>query len=159
MKLSSQITKKIVSQKKLGKRIVLVTGVFDLLHQEHLNFLTKAKKIGDFLVVALESDVRVRQMKGPLRPQNNQEVRVNNIKSLKIADLVFLLPEEFDHPQDREDFIARLQPDILAVSAHTNFLDQKRQIMEKFGGKLIVVHQHNPQVSSTIILNGQNKTK
>jgi rfaE bifunctional protein nucleotidyltransferase chain/domain len=153
MKINAKLLQKIANQKKLGKKIVLVTGVFDVLHQEHVEFLTKAKGVGDFLMVGLESDVRVKKMKGEDRPINNEVTRVKNLASLSIADWVFLLPEKFDNPLDREKLIIQLQPDILAVSSHTNHLDKKRAIMEKFGGQLLVVLKHNPQVSSTIIIN------
>src|SRR3990172_12032671 len=58
--------------RSLGKKIVLVTGVFDLLHDEHRNFLKVAKKAGDFLIVGLESDTRVRALKGVGRPVHDQ---------------------------------------------------------------------------------------
>jgi rfaE bifunctional protein nucleotidyltransferase chain/domain len=134
------------------KKIVLATGVFDILHQEHLLFLEKAKKTGDVLIVGLESDVRVKIMKGEGRPINSQAKRKTILEEQKIADLVFILPEEFCTPQDHDDLIRIIHPDILAVSSHTSHLDKKRAIVEKYGGELRVVHQHNPSISTTLIL-------
>ena len=60
---------------------ILVTGVFDLLHQEHINFLTKAKAVGDILVVGLETDTRVKQLKGFNRPINSTKDRLQNLEN------------------------------------------------------------------------------
>lgn len=131
---------------------VLVTGVFDILHQEHQLFLEKAKALGGELWVGLESDTRVKQIKGPDRPINNQDVRQQNLEALGIADHVFILPEQFSQPADHERLIAELKPDVLAVSSHTDHLDKKQALLAKFGGQVVIVHQHNPAVSTTQLL-------
>ncbi len=138
--------------KRHGKKIVLVTGVFDLLHQEHINFLKKASKVGDLLFVGVECDKRVKQMKGADRPKDNELLRIKKIRHLGIADCVFLLPEDFDNPEVRKNFILKLRPDILAVSSHTKFIKQKQQIMSLVGGEVKIVHQHNPLISTTKII-------
>lgn len=135
--------------KTAGKTIVLATGVFDILHQEHVNFLKKAKTAGSILIVALETDRRVKAVKGEDRPIHSQEKRMYNLKNLDIADYVILLPEQFDQQADWENFINQLRPDIYAVSSHTKYLDNKRYIMEKFGGRLQIVHRYNPNISTT----------
>lgn len=132
--------------------LTLVTGVFDLLHQEHLNFLQAAKKTADLLIVGLESDRRVKEIKGPDRPINEQNRRLANLAEKGIADLVFILPEDFKSSSAHEALIDKIRPDNLAVSAHTSFIAEKRRIMNKFTGKLIVVHEHNPNYSSTRLL-------
>jgi rfaE bifunctional protein nucleotidyltransferase chain/domain len=139
--------------------VVLVTGVFDLIHQEHKNFLNKAKQAGDILLVGLETDRRVTAIKGPGRPVNSQIQRLLNLEKLKIADLVFLLPEEFSKPADHETLISRIMPDILAVSSHTQHLAAKSSILQKYGGRVLVVHQHNPRISSTILINREKLKK
>ena len=136
-----------------GQTIVLVTGVFDLLHQEHVNFLKKAKAAGNILVVGLETDARVREIKGEKIPINRQAVRLKNLENLHLADYVFLLPQAFNRQGHWENFIATLRPDIYAVSSHTNYLANKRKIMTKFGGVVKIVHQFNPAVSTTQLLN------
>ncbi len=75
-------------RKQQQKTLTLVTGVFDLLHEEHLRFLQKAKKTADFLLVGVESDLRVRQMKGQNRPLNDQLHRLQNLQKLGIADFI-----------------------------------------------------------------------
>jgi rfaE bifunctional protein nucleotidyltransferase chain/domain len=138
--------------KSKNKKVTLVTGVFDILHDEHIKFLQKAKKIGSILVVAIESDTRVRQMKGEGRPINPCKVRIANIEKLSLADTVIVLPEKFSTPKDHQKFIESIKPDFLAVSSHTAHLDKKTKIMNMVGGKVVVVHKHNPKVSTTQII-------
>jgi len=131
---------------------ILVTGVFDILHKEHVNFLKKAKKLGDFLIVGIESDKRVKKLKGESRPINNQESRIKNLKLLKIADEVFVLPENMGNKKMQKKVIREVKPDFLAVSSHTPFLNEKKAIIEKYGGKLVVVHEENPDISTSKLL-------
>lgn len=144
---------------KKYRNIVLVTGVFDLLHKEHLLFLTKAKALGDYLVVGIEADARVRQLKGEQRPVLSQEKRQKNLELLKIADQVLILPEKFSNPEDHLNFVKKVGANILAVSSHTMHLDKKRAILEKIGGKVVVVHEHNPKVSTSILLEKATKSR
>lgn len=144
-----------VTLRKAGKKIVLATGVFDILHQEHIVFLQKAKKEGDYLIVGLESDVRVRKIKGHDRPINPQSNRIKNIIKLNLVDRAFLLPEKFDTPKDHENLIKKIKPDVLAVSSHTKYIDKKSKIVEKYGGQVKIVHQHNPLFSTTLSIRKQ----
>lgn|SRR3990167_8536765 len=132
--------------------VVLATGVFDVLHAEHIKFLTAAKQAGNTLIVGLETDTRVRELKGPHRPINNLTTRLKNIANLNIADYVFSLENTMHTQVAREKFIRILHPNILAVSANTPHLDKKRQLMTLVGGKVQIVHPHNPQVSTSKIL-------
>src|SRR5258708_4108344 len=93
-----------------NKKIVLATGVFDLLHEEHKNFLLKAKKIGDVLAVGIESDKRVKQLKGDERPINSEQLRKQNLEKWGIADKVFILPEQFSSAADHDALIAVVKP-------------------------------------------------
>ncbi|MCL4208346.1 adenylyltransferase/cytidyltransferase family protein [Patescibacteria group bacterium] len=136
----------------MDKKTVLVTGVFDLLHEEHLNFLKKAKKLGNRLVIGIESDKRVKEIKGISRPVLSEQIRKKNLEKLLLADEVFILPEQFNKPEDHLNLIKKVGAKILAVSSHTAHLDKKQQIMEKVGGNVVVVHEHNPRVSTSILL-------
>lgn len=136
---------------------ILVTGVFDGLHQEHVNFLRKAKALGGYLFVGLESDKRVSQIKGPGRPRVKQHQRLKAIRDRGLADSVFILPEHFSSTMDHEAFIREVRPNILAVSASTPHLEEKRKIVEAAGGVVQVIHDHNPEVSTTQILAEQKK--
>lgn len=131
---------------------ILATGVFDILHQEHIAFLRKAKELGGRLLVGIESDVRVREMKGEGRPINSQDIRQRNLEDLAIADEVFVLPEQFKTDEDHLALIRKINPDVLAVSSHTPFLVEKTRLMSEIGGRVVVVHEHNPKVSTTQLL-------
>lgn len=131
---------------------VLVTGVFDVLHFEHKNFLKKAKGLGDILLVGVESDKRVREIKGKGRPINLQEKRVESLRNLGIANKVFVLPEKFSESKDHLKFLKKIKPDFLAVSSHTAHLEKKKEIMSQVEGKLVVVHEQNPKISTTKII-------
>ena len=70
------------------------------------------------------------------------------------------MPEQFTERKDHQALIDQLKPDFLAVSEHSPFLDVKREIIESVGGKLVIVHPHNPAISSTkIIKSRQNSQK
>jgi cytidyltransferase-like protein len=135
---------------KEGKRIVLATGFFDLLHVEHINFLKNAKKSGDILIVAVESDVRARALKGPDRPFQPQKERCEQVAVF--ADYVIALSDDFDHQEAYESLMSAVRPDVYAVSSHTQYLENKRALTEKYGGVLRVVHEHNPATSTTQII-------
>ncbi|MCA9370271.1 adenylyltransferase/cytidyltransferase family protein, partial [Candidatus Woesebacteria bacterium] len=81
------------------KPIVLVTGVFDILHHAHVAFLHAAQQLGGTLIVGVESDVRVKILKGENRPINSAQKRVEEIENIKIAHCVFILPELFSKPE------------------------------------------------------------
>ncbi|MDQ5950976.1 MAG: hypothetical protein QG639_253 [Patescibacteria group bacterium] len=138
------------------KEKVLVTGVFDILHQEHLIFLKKAASVGP-LYVGLESDIRVKRIKGDGRPVNSQQVRKKNLEELGIAQEVFVLPETFDSPEERLRFLNELKPTVLAVSSHSPHLENKARLMQEIGGRVEIVHQFNPEVSTTKILEERAK--
>lgn len=148
----------IKSQASKGKTIVLATGFFDLLHQEHINFLNEASKLGDILVVGVESDQRAKQLKGPNRPIIPQSKRSQTLNNLEVVDYVINLPPSFFKASERENLIKEIKPNILAVSQRSPKIDNKKKLIEKYHGKLIVTHKHNPNISTTITLRNIKKS-
>jgi len=142
---------------KAKKTLTLVTGVFDLLHQEHSNFLLKAKQLGDLLLIGLEADVRVKQLKGANRPINNQAQRLVNLRAWNIADYIFILPENFSKSAEHRHLIEYIRPNFMAISSHTAFALEKEAILADFGAKLVVVHEFNPQFSSSLMIKNIKK--
>ncbi|MCD8484030.1 adenylyltransferase/cytidyltransferase family protein [Candidatus Woesebacteria bacterium] len=142
----------VASAQLLGKKVVFVTGVFDVLHSEHRRFLERAQAAGDVLVVGIETDQRVREMKGPDRPRDNESTRLKKVSDLPTVDAAALLPVAFRKPEHYRAIIDLLRPNSLAVSSHSPHQDKKQAILEAFGGTLEVVHEHNPLVSTTQIL-------
>lgn len=135
-----------------GLKVVLATGVFDLLHLEHLRFLTKAKAAGDKLIVGLETDARVRRIKGSHRPVNSAKIRLEQLRALAAVDLAFVLPQQFSRQEDWINFMTALKPDLYAVSSHTAHLANKRLICRRLGITCRVVHRFNPTVSTSLLL-------
>lgn len=130
-----------------GTKLVLATGFFDLLHSEHINFLTKARAVGDVLIVAVESDERARLLKGEGRPIETQKIRAEHL--LPYCDYVIELGADFDNPAAFESLIAAVRPTVLAVSSHTLHQDKKQALVVKYGGSLKIVHDWNPSISTT----------
>lgn len=114
-------------------RLVFTNGVFDLLHVGHVRYLTEARALGDALVVAINSDRTVRELKGPDRPVFDQAERAEILAALKVVDYVIV----FDDVSPRK-LIAMLLPDIL-VKGGDYQLDQihGREEVEAAGGKVI----------------------
>lgn len=133
-------------------KTILVTGVFDVLHSEHKKLLIAAKKLGGILLVGVETDARVRRLKGPGRPVNLLSLRLKNLRRLGIADQVFALPKQFNDLNHFTALINQIRPDILAVSSSTPYLAVKRRILEQCGGRVIVVLPHNPKISTTKLI-------
>ena len=93
--------------KQAGQRVVFTNGCFDLLHLGHVQYLTEARALGDILVVGLNSDASVRQLKGPERPLVDQAARAQVMSALRPVDHVVIF-EEFT----AEAIVGELQPDI-----------------------------------------------
>jgi len=95
--------------KKEGEKIVLTNGCFDILHPGHVRYLQQAKALGDRLIILVNSDASVKRLKGPERPLNDVDYRMEMLAALECVDWV--LPFEGDTPKDEIDY---LLPDILA---------------------------------------------
>lgn len=91
-----------------NKKIVFTNGCFDILHVGHVRYLSQAKALGDILVVGINSDRSVSQLKGPTRPIQNENDRAEILSSLKSVDLVTIFDEETPL-----ELIKLLQPDVL----------------------------------------------
>ena len=77
-----------------GKKIVFTNGCFDILHRGHVTYLAEARKLGDLLVIGLNSDASVKRLKGPERPINNERDRQYVLSQLKSVDFVEIFTED-----------------------------------------------------------------
>ncbi|MCX7879939.1 MAG: D-glycero-beta-D-manno-heptose 1-phosphate adenylyltransferase [Ignavibacteria bacterium] len=118
-----------------GKIIVFTNGCFDLLHLGHLYYLQEAKKLGDVLVVGLNSDSSVKRLKGENRPIFNQEHRSSILDALKPIDYVVIFEE--DTPLE---LIKIVQPNIL-VKGGDYSIDNVvgAEFVQSYGGKVIII--------------------
>ena len=126
-------------------RIVFTNGCFDLLHVGHVQYLREAKKLGDILVLGLNSDSSVKQLKGPSRPIQNENDRAEIISELKSVDYVVIFSDETPLK-----LIQEVKPDILVKGGDWK-IDQivGSDFVIKNGGK----------VMSLCLVEGRSTTK
>lgn len=121
--------------RKAGKTYVFTNGCFDILHAGHIRLLKKAKSFGDFLIVGLNSDRSVKQIKGLKRPIVPQDQRVEVLSAIESVDYIIM----YDKPTPLE-LILRVKPDVLVKGE-----DWKDKVvigskeMEMWGGRVELV--------------------
>ena len=116
-----------------GRKLVFTNGVFDILHVGHVRYLEAARALGDALVVALNSDASVRELKGPGRPLINEDERAEILAALRSVNYVTI----FDDASPRS-LIGNLLPDVL-VKGGDYALDEihGREEVEAAGGSVV----------------------
>ena len=130
-----------------GKRIVFSNGCFDILHLGHIRCLEGAKKEGDILVVALNSDRSIRSIKGPSRPFTPEGERAEILSALGCVDYVVI----FDEP-DPLELISFLKPNILVKGGDwTPETTIGREVVEGMGGKVVII-PHVQGVSTSALI-------
>ena len=130
-----ELKNKIIELKKYDNVIVFTNGCFDILHKGHITYLSEARELGDYLIVGLNSDRSVTQIKGPERPINNQDFRSEKLLELNSVDDVIIFDE--DTPQN---LINELQPNILVKGGDykKNEIVGAREV-EKKGGEVVIL--------------------
>lgn len=127
------LQKKVRALQRQGKKIVLTNGCFDLLHVGHVRYLTAARALGDALIVAVNSDASVRQLKGITRPIVAQKERLEVLAALACVDYLILFGGKAP-----KRIIASVGPDILVKGADwalENIVG--REEVERRGGKVV----------------------
>ncbi len=114
-----------------GKRIVFTNGCFDILHVGHVKYLQEAKSFGDVLIVGLNSDASVRELKGPSRPVNTEDDRAYILAALESVDYVVKFGEETPY-----ELIRMLKPDVLVKGGDYK---GKEVVGTEFAGELKLV--------------------
>ena len=132
--LDINILKKRIFECRLnGKKIVFTNGCFDILHAGHIHYLKEAKKLGDFLLVALNSDESVKKIKGDKRPLVSEKNRMIVMEALYFVDFVTLFNEETPY-----DLIKMILPDVLVKGGDWDI--EKivgKDIVERNGGTVV----------------------
>ena len=141
--------------KNENKKVVFTNGVFDLIHAGHVDYLIKAKSLGDVLIVGMNSDASVKRIKGNSRPILAEKERAFIISNLKPVDFVTIFEE--DTPAN---LIQNIIPDVLVKGADWS-LDKivGREIVEANGGEVKAIQFVNYQSTSKIIQSILDKYK
>jgi len=130
-----QSIERVAEMKGAGTRVVFTNGCFDLLHPGHIRYLAEARRLGDALVVAINSDRSVRALKGPSRPILPESERAELMAALRCVDLVTI----FDDLTPR-DLLARMLPQVLVKGADWGPMDiVGREEVEAAGGVVVSV--------------------
>lgn len=133
--------------KEQNKKVVFTNGCFDIIHSGHVDYLVKAKQLGDILIVGLNTDASVKRIKGDKRPILKQDERAFIVSNLKPVDYVTFFDE--DTPAE---IITELIPDILVKGADWS-IDKivGRDVVESNGGEVKTIEFVNDQSTSKII--------
>ncbi|MFC1717100.1 D-glycero-beta-D-manno-heptose 1-phosphate adenylyltransferase [Candidatus Poribacteria bacterium] len=132
IKTREQLKSEIRKARRAGKKIITTNGCFDVLHVGHTRYLQQAKRQGDILIVAINSDDSVRAIKGDKRPLVPEDERAEMLAALECVDYVTIFPE-----LDPIQFLHELRPDI-HVKGGDYRLNQivEREAVESIGAEL-----------------------
>lgn len=147
----SKIVKVCQNAKKTGKAVVLAGGCFDILHPGHTVFLEKAKQVGDMLIVFLESDQKVKQLKGSDRPVHTQKERAQALSALGTVDFVVMLPF-IKSNAGYDKLISQIKPDVIAITSKDAGNVHHQRTAELVGAKLQLVTKSIGNYSSSKLL-------
>ena len=133
--------------RKQKQTVVFTNGCFDILHAGHVRYLTEAKKLGDVLVVGLNSDESVRKLKGEGRPVNPAADRAEVLEGLRAIDQVVVFDED-----TAEEMVRQLQPDVY-VKGGDYSLDRlpESSIVAAYGGRTVLVPMVEGRSTSNVI--------
>ena len=139
-----KIRERLKSEKK---KVVFTNGVFDIVHRGHVEYLTKAKALGDVLLVGMNTDASVRRLKGPDRPVVSQNDRAFILAALRVVDYVCLFGEDTPY-----NLIKEVVPDVLVKGSDWAIDDiVGKDIVEAAGGKVQTI-DYVPNRSTTNII-------
>ncbi|MCL2001853.1 adenylyltransferase/cytidyltransferase family protein [Candidatus Saccharibacteria bacterium] len=159
--MPSSFKKRLISQSDLlelgeklrenGKKIVFTAGSWDLMHVGQTRYLEEGSKLGDILVVGVVSDRAIAKAKGPNKPILGEKVRAEVVSALRCVDFVTIVPEPSCAPS-----LGLLKPDVYFTVKEDWAADwqnsKENRIVEKSGGKTVVVDRQSTNISTSKIL-------
>lgn len=127
-----EIVKKLKSE---NKKIVTTNGIFDIIHIGHIRYLQQAKKLGDILIVAVNSDSSTKKIKGPFRPLNNENDRAEALAALECVDYVTIFSDE-----NPIKILEIIKPQVHVKGGDYN-IDKiiEKDAVEKNNGKVVLI--------------------
>ena len=143
----SDVVEFVANERSRGEKIILANGCFDILHAGHVRYLAAAKDLGGTLVVAINSDDQVRELKGEGRPTTGEMERAEIISGFRFVDAVTI----FEEPTV-EELIRTVKPDFHAKGTdYTVHSVPEREIVRSYGGVVAIVGDPKNHSSSDII--------
>ena len=131
----NRLIARVAIARKHGARIVFANGCFDWLHVGHIRYLEGARRLGDLLIVGLNSDDSVRKLKGPLRPLMPENERAEILAAMSFVDYIVIFSEP-----SVERLLLHLQPDIHCKGTdYTAETVPERDVVLSYGGKIAIV--------------------
>ncbi len=144
----ARLTERLALHRRRGQRVVFTNGCFDLLHRGHIAFLNQAKALGDVLVVGVNSDASVRRLKGPSRPINPLDDRVQVLAALSCVDYI----TAFDEDDAPDALIRAVRPDVFAKGGnYTRAGLPEATLVEQLGGQVRILPYQEEHSTSGII--------
>lgn len=133
--------------KKENKKLVFTNGCFDILHKGHVDYLKKARELGDAMIVAINEDESVRRIKGEKRPINSENDRAFLLANLRSVDYVTFFSEDTPY-----ETIKKIVPDYLVKGADWDVSKVVgKDIVESNGGKVLTI-ELTPDKSTTNVI-------
>ena len=143
----NDLISRVTSERSAGAKIILTNGCFDLIHAGHIRYLTGAKQLGGFLVVGINSDRQVRNLKGRGRPYISETERAEIISSLRSVDAVTIFDE-----LTVDDLIDAIRPDVHAKGTdYTTETVPERERVLAYGGSVAIVGDPKDHSSTDLI--------
>jgi rfaE bifunctional protein nucleotidyltransferase chain/domain len=131
----NRLIARVAIERRKGGRIVLANGCFDLLHVGHIRYLEGAKALGDVLIVGVNSDQQVKQLKGANRPLMPEDERAEILAALRMVDYVTIFQEP-----TVEELIHAVRPDVHAKGTDYSVdTVPEREIVRLYGGRVAIV--------------------
>jgi len=139
----------LIAHRSRGKSVVFANGCFDLLHVGHIRYLEAARNQGDLLLVGLNSDASVHDLKGQGRPLMNEHERAEIVGALECVDYVIIFGES-----TADQILKELKPDIHTKGTdYTEATVPERQTVLKYGGKIVIVGDPKDHSSGEFLKN------
>lgn len=143
----NRLIARVAIARKHGARVVLANGCFDILHVGHIRYLEGAKKLGDVLVVGINSDEQVRVQKGEGRPFVPERERAEIVASIRAVDFVTIFPEP-----TVEQLLLSIRPDIHAKGTdYTEDSVPERDVVRSIGGRVVIVGDPKDHSSTEMV--------
>jgi rfaE bifunctional protein nucleotidyltransferase chain/domain len=143
----NRLIARVAIERRNGKKIVLANGCFDLFHVGHIRYLAGAKELGDFLVVGINSDEQVTNLKGTGRPFMPENERAEIVAAIRFVDCVTIFPEP-----TVEELIRSIRPNFHAKGTdYTTETVPERSIVIECGGEVAIVGDPKDHSSSEMI--------